>query len=91
MINVQCMRGTSDSTRSDAWLSLWKEANGYNPSDTVHCCVQGCPHRATDGAHVIKEYTGRRQFIVPMCHAHNTTYDVVQKVYDWTNPMAVAQ
>lgn len=89
MITVRNIRGTSDS--QGAWLARWKEVNGKTPSESVHCCVQGCPHRATDGAHVTKSYTGMRQYIVPMCHSHNLTYDTDLSVYDWANPMPVVQ
>lgn len=87
MIPVQCIRGTGDN--NGHWLARWKEANGYSPSDTVHCCIQGCPHRAIDGAHVTKSYTGKRQFIVPMCRSHNQTYDKELMAYEWSNPMPV--
>ena len=87
MITVKNIHGTGDS-KGD-WLEKWKAANGYRPSDSVHCCVQGCPYRATDGAHVMKDGSGKRQFIVPMCHSHNLKYDIELLVYNWANPMPV--
>ena len=87
MITVRNIHGTSDS--HGTWLAKWKEKNGYNPSDNIHCCIHGCPHRATDGAHVIKSHTGMRQFIVPMCRSHNLTYNQDLLAYDWAKPMPV--
>lgn len=87
MITVRNIRGTSDSKGN--WLERWKNENGYRPSDSVHCCVKDCPHRATDGAHVLKDGSGKHQFIVPMCHSHNLTYDVDLSVYNWAKPMPV--
>lgn len=88
-MNVRNIRGTANSTRGTAWLCLWKEASGIAPSKPIHCSVSGCTALAEVGAHVIKNYTGMRQFIVPMCHAHNQTYDVDLRINAGITPMPV--
>ena len=89
MITVKNIHGTGEN--SGDWLKRWKMKNGYNSSSAIRCCVCGCGHTATDGAHVIVDGRGMRQFIVPMCHSHNLTYDVGLRAYDWSNPMSVVQ
>ena len=74
-MHVHNIRGTSDSRCGTAWLNIWKNANGIPFSKRINCAVFGCTDTATVGAHVIKEYTGMRQYIVPMCQKHNLTYD----------------
>lgn len=86
-MKVKNIRGTGDS--SGSWLVKWKAANGYSPSDPIPCAVRGCTDRATDGAHVIKSYTGLQQFIVPMCHSHNLQYGKEFEICDWVNPIHV--
>ncbi len=86
---VRNIRGTSDSRRGTAWLLMWKDANGIPRSRRIACCVSGCSKQATVGAHVIKEYTGMRQFIVPMCQQHNLEYGKDLLVNAGITPMPV--
>lgn len=86
---VRNIRGTADNGGN--WLDAWKEFKGINVSTSIHCGVYGCTKTATDGTHVIKTPTGLRQFIVPMCHGHNLTYDVDLHINDWATPMPVVK
>ena len=88
-MNVRNIRGTSNSSRGTAWLRLWKEANGIAPSKSIPCSVSGCTAIAEVGAHVIKDYTGMRQFIVPMCREHNFAYGVDLRINSGITPMPV--
>ncbi len=88
-MNVRNIRGTSNSNRATAWLRLWKEANGIAPSKSIKCAVSGCTAIAEVGAHVIKDYTGMRQFIVPMCREHNLTYDGDLRINSSIAPLPV--
>ena len=86
---VRNIRGTSDSRRNTAWLNMWKDANGIPYSKNIPCTVFGCSETATVGAHVIKEYTGMRQYIVPMCQRHNLMYDQELRINAHIKPMPV--
>jgi hypothetical protein len=86
---VQNIRGTSDSRRGKAWLNMWKESNGIPPSKRIDCAIFGCTEAATVGAHVTKEYTGMKQYIVPMCQHHNLTYNQKLKINTGIIPMPV--
>ena len=86
---VRNIRGTSDSRRDTAWLNMWKETNGIPYSKRINCSVFGCGETATVGAHIIKEYTGMRQYIVPMCQQHNLMYDQELRINANIKPMPV--
>ena len=88
-MTVRNIRGTSDSRRGTAWLLLWKTANGFAPSAGVPCAVSRCTATATVGAHVVKPYTGMRQFIVPMCQHHNQTYGIDLTINAGITPLPV--
>ena len=74
---VKNIRGTSNSRRSKSWLELYRR---QFPFDNGKCAVVGCGQNATCGAHVIIDGNGRQEYILPMCQAHNLTYDTVLRV-----------
>lgn len=85
MTSVKNIRGTSDTRKSQSLLGEWMEYTGT--TRRPHCAVVGCPHAATDGAHVIITESGLKQYIVPMCHSHNMTYDVELVVHGQIMPV----
>ena len=88
-MTVRNIRGTSDSRRGTAWLRMWKETNGIAASTPIPCAVSRCTETATVGAHVVKQYTGMRQFIIPMCQHHNQTYGVELPINANITPLPV--
>lgn len=72
MIKVRNVGTRPGSYRSDPMIDRWRDYNGIQGG--VQCCVYGCHAWATDGAHVTVEGRGQKQFIVPMCHKHNTQF-----------------
>lgn len=84
--NVKCLNGTSKHPISGGALAYWRNATGI--TSPIMCCVSGCCNTAVDGAHVIISNSGRmKQYIVPMCHAHNMDTANIHLVY--TTPIAV--
>lgn len=71
-MRVKNIRGTSNSKRAKSWLQIYRE---NFPSDDGKCAVVNCGKRADCGAHVIIDGNGREEHILPMCQAHNLTYD----------------
>ena len=88
-MTVRNIRGTSSSNRSVAWLSMWKTFAGHSPSKRIPCAIRGCTATAEVGAHVVKDYTGMRQYIVPMCREHNLQYGVDLPICKDVKPMPV--
>lgn len=88
-MTVRNIRGTSSNNRSVAWLSMWKTFAGHSPSKRISCAIRGCTATAEAGAHVVKDYTGMRQYIVPMCREHNLQYGVDLPICEWAKPMPV--
>lgn len=77
---VQCIAGTSRNPIPGGALPYWKRMTGNIFAG--QCCVSGCCAPATDGAHVILHNSGsRKQYIAPMCHAHNMTEHTPLYVY----------
>lgn len=72
MIKVRNVGTRPGSYRSDPMIDRWRDYNGIQ--GRVQCCVYGCHAWATDGAHVTIERRGQKQYIVPMCHKHNTQF-----------------
>lgn len=89
MISIKNIKGTGDQDGS--WLNAWRSYHGLRSNAHVDCCVKDCGETATDGAHVMVSGNGLKQFIVPMCHSHNLTYDVWFDAYNAASPMPVVE
>lgn len=84
-MKVTNINGTSDNKcKCGSWIKHWEK---FSKLTADKCCVKGCTSAATDGAHVQKSgSTDGCWYIVPFCHAHNTSAkDTILELKDGTH------
>lgn len=71
-MKVTNINGTSDNKcKCGSWIKHWEK---FSEQTADQCCVKGCTSDVKVGAHVQKSgSTDKSWYIVPFCHAHNTS------------------
>lgn len=72
MTIVKNINGTSDnSCKCTSWIKHWEKFSGQS---ALFCSAYGCMTRSgLVGAHVQKNTTDMKWYIIPLCSAHNQT------------------
>lgn len=70
-IDVKNKKGTSTNSPPSgysSWLDFWEKKADKK---ATRCEAQSCNGKPDVGGHVIKSGEGPKEYIVPLCYAHN--------------------
>ena len=69
-INVKNKKGTTSPPPPgySSWLDFWEKKKGKK---ATICEARGCSGKPDVGGHVIKAGEGGKEYILPICYAHN--------------------